>query len=168
MADAKIRTEIVDGASFDIFVRKDGQFYANVPGDDPVSAPSLELVVKKLRAFRRKAAVRVAIPAIYLSNRRPYQYDALADAECTRVTITGIHARTKSILCRDEKGEAFTGDRDDFLKPDTNVKKFTELRDALNAAGKAFYQFKKSHKFDPTAALAEAYKKAGMTIEEDE
>ena len=99
-----LKTEKVDGKSFDVIVLKDGTFWANLGEDiyddaQRLHAPSLKKLLEKAREHLRKSN-RPAIEATLLERSSwRSEKDVIVD-----VLLTGVHAGNGNILYRDQGG----------------------------------------------------------------
>lgn len=74
-------------------------------GDAEIYAETLDKLRDKLMAETRRQAVKISIPFERLGQTR------IGGWQVVRGTLTGIHARTREILYRDESGKADTMQR---------------------------------------------------------
>lgn len=109
--DVKIRTESIEGRDYDIFISNKGTFYAvDQPlghQDDQdrtvIEAETLVKLIEKLRVRRRRAKVRVQLPATLLHDGESWHRDERR-TEAEAVIITGVHATQHKPLLQRANG----------------------------------------------------------------
>lgn len=148
----KLKTEVIKGATIEIFVTPEGSFSASLGEQGSVAAPSLEeLRTKVAKALTAKRA-KVNVPVVLL------RY-----GKTVRGALTGIHASTKNLLFKSEEGTTEQlGTYSDSIYPIECEAELTKLAEASMDAQKAVTAFENAHRINPRqlidAAIQEALK----------
>jgi hypothetical protein len=146
LSGPKVKTETIDGRTFDIHVNGIGQFWTLDDGDS-IMAESLDLLLTKLRRMLRTERTRINIPITML-----YESRAAAGRDVPvyrHAVITGVHSRSGNTLVRFEdtgKSDQLSGFSSDGIMckrlTPAQVKEFEQLAKAVTLADKAYDTFK--------------------------
>src|SRR5262245_2705543 len=101
MPDAKIKTFDVDGHKVIIYANAAGRFYTEFD-DDRLEDTTLKGLETKIRKHRRQKRVNIPITLVKTPSWR-------SDRQVITVTqgsITGLHARNRSLLFKGDDGES--------------------------------------------------------------
>lgn len=173
----KVDTYTYDGKKYEInFSPTTGQFSTEVGEDNLVTAASLDDLKKKIARSRRKAGVRIALPATRVIGAGRWNSQSDEQTQLQDVTVTGLHQRNRSILIRiDQSKQADTVDdyRGHLLRRLTGPEKATYLRlaKASRESRVAFEKFVDDHKFGKQQIereVAQAEKAAGIQEGDDD
>jgi hypothetical protein len=132
----------VDGKKIGISVSERGEFTAVLDGE-PYKADTMEKLKEKLVRSRRRASVRITIPATLALASRRFNSDGetLKDIE-----VTGIHRRNRNILFKyaDSGKAGDTSYNDTILKrlDEASTAKYLQLQKAMQDSKAAFEAYK--------------------------
>lgn len=173
----KVDTHTVDGRKYDIsFSPSTGKFSAELDDDVTITADTLEACKQKMTRAKRKAGVRIALPAVIGEGNTRWDRKGDGIGKFVDVTVTGIHQRNRSILIRrGDTGKAETLDdyRSTLFKPLTKAERAEglELAKASRDARAAWDKWLESHTFNKASIeheVTKANKAAGIEEGDDD
>lgn len=135
---AKVTTIEIDGAKYPVDCNEYGEFGTNAE-DGWITAPSLDLLTKKLLSISKRKRAHIKIPFYCDDN-----------GKLLRGVITGIHARTNNFLVAWDTGKKDQGNYwgDYYAIDDKELPEANRLLTAATAATKAWDTFKSKHKME--------------------
>jgi hypothetical protein len=152
----KVKTIEVKGRSFDLTLNREGEFCTEYKGEQ-VSAESVKSLSSKL-LLRINREQRVSIPFAYWESN---SWDD-KPGHIRTGAIVGIHGGNNNLLVKfdDAKTSEQFSYSNEFVEPDKGPE-LARLGNALNAAQKAFSDFKDEHCFNARDKVKDALGEEG-------
>jgi len=157
----------------EIYIKVDtfGAWHAQV-GDDKLTAPTKDELVKKIERSTKKVAQEVSVPFVSVDVRQNYQTGEVSFS-AKNGTATGVHSGNGNVLGRWTKDggtfqrSSYDSRQDTTFRPLTQAEydHYKDLYRASVEARRAVDQWEKAHKIDLKAEVLAALEKGAAPAE---